>query len=55
MAYRPTVMGQPLRTTTTTDGRTLAFAVWGDSDGFPVVQLHGTPGCRLERWPDEDL
>jgi pimeloyl-ACP methyl ester carboxylesterase len=55
MAYRPTLMGQALRTTTTTDGRTLAFAVWGDTDGFPVVQLHGTPGCRLERWPDEDL
>jgi len=55
MAYRPTVMGEPLRTATTPDGRTLAFAVWGDPDGFPVVQLHGTPGCRLERWPDEDL
>jgi pimeloyl-ACP methyl ester carboxylesterase len=48
-------MGEPLRTLTTTDGRTLAFAVWGDPDGFPVVQLHGTPGCRLERWPDERL
>jgi pimeloyl-ACP methyl ester carboxylesterase len=37
------------------DGRTLAFAVWGDPDGFPVLALHGTPGCRLERWPDEEL
>ena len=40
---------------TTPDGRTLAFAVWGDADGFPVLGLHGTPGCRLERWPDEEL
>lgn len=48
-------MGDPLRTVTTADGRTLAFAVWGDPDGFPVLALHGTPGCRLERWPDEDL
>jgi pimeloyl-ACP methyl ester carboxylesterase len=48
-------MGEPLRTVTTPDGRTLAFAVWGDTDGFPVLALHGTPGCRLERWPDEDL
>ena len=37
------------------DGRTVAFAVWGDPNGFPVLQLHGTPGCRLNRWPDEDL
>jgi pimeloyl-ACP methyl ester carboxylesterase len=37
------------------DGRVLAFAVWGDPDGFPVLALHGTPGCRLERWPNEDL
>lgn len=48
-------MGEPLNTVTAPDGRTLAFAVWGDPDGFPVVQLHGTPGCRLERWPNEDL
>jgi pimeloyl-ACP methyl ester carboxylesterase len=39
----------------TPDGRELAFALWGDPDGFPVLTLHGTPGCRLERWPDEDL
>ena len=37
------------------DGRTVAFAVWGDPDGFPVLALHGTPGCRLNRWSDEDL
>jgi len=48
-------MGEALRTVVIPDGRSLAFAVWGDSDGFPVLGLHGTPGCRLERWPDEDL
>ena len=48
-------MGEPLRTVTTSDGRVLAFAVWGEPDGFPVLALHGTPGCRLERWPDEEL
>jgi pimeloyl-ACP methyl ester carboxylesterase len=48
-------LGEPLRTTVAPDGRTLAFAVWGDPDGFPVLALHGTPGCRLERWPDEEL
>ena len=35
------------------DGRTLCFAEWGDPDGFPVFALHGTPGGRLDRHPDE--
>jgi pimeloyl-ACP methyl ester carboxylesterase len=35
------------------DGRQLAYAVWGDPAGSPVVVLHGTPGCRLNRYPDE--
>ena len=48
-------MGEPLKTVETSEGRVLAFAVWGDPDGFPVLALHGTPGCRLERWPNEDL
>jgi len=48
-------VGEPLRTLETPDGRTLAYAVWGDPDGFPILALHGTPGCRLERWPHEDL
>ena len=48
-------MGKPLETVKTADGRTLAYAVWGDPDGFPVLSLHGTPGCRLERWPDETV
>jgi pimeloyl-ACP methyl ester carboxylesterase len=37
------------------DGREVAFAVWGDPAGFPVMRLHGTPGCRLMRWPDETV
>jgi pimeloyl-ACP methyl ester carboxylesterase len=48
-------VGEPLLTLETPDGRELAFALWGDPDGFPVLALHGTPGCRLERWPDEEL
>jgi pimeloyl-ACP methyl ester carboxylesterase len=35
------------------DGRALCFAEWGDPLGFPVVGLHGTPGGRLNRHPDE--
>lgn len=48
-------MSESLLTLETPDGRELAYALWGDLDGFPVLVLHGTPGCRLERWPDEDL
>jgi pimeloyl-ACP methyl ester carboxylesterase len=41
------------QTTTAPDGRTLCFAEWGDPGGFPVFALHGTPGGRLDRHPDE--
>jgi pimeloyl-ACP methyl ester carboxylesterase len=41
-----------LSTLTLPDGRTLAYAQWGDPDGSPIVGLHGTPGCRLNRHPD---
>jgi pimeloyl-ACP methyl ester carboxylesterase len=44
-----------LRTVEAPDGRTVAFALWGDRDGFPVFGNHGCPSSRLERWPDEDL
>src|SRR5579864_7437570 len=40
---------------TTSDGRTLAFCTWGDPDGTPVFSLHGTPGSRLGRHPDEGV
>jgi pimeloyl-ACP methyl ester carboxylesterase len=48
-------MGESLKTTTSADGRVIAFAVWGDPSGFPVLALHGTPGSRLQRWPNEEL
>lgn len=41
------------RTIELADGRTLGYAEWGDPDGTPVLSLHGTPGCRLNRPPDE--
>jgi pimeloyl-ACP methyl ester carboxylesterase len=34
------------------DGRALAYSEWGDPDGAPMFALHGTPGCRLNRHPD---
>ena len=37
------------------DGRTLAFAEWGDPDGFPVFSLHGSPSSRLWRHYDESV
>jgi pimeloyl-ACP methyl ester carboxylesterase len=42
-------------TITLPDGRALAHAEWGDPDGTPVFYLHGTPGSRLERFPDDEL
>ena len=30
------------------DGRALAYAEFGQSDGLPVVYCHGSPGSRLE-------
>lgn len=32
---------------TTADGRTVAYAEYGDADGAPVLFLHGTPGSRV--------
>jgi pimeloyl-ACP methyl ester carboxylesterase len=36
-----------LSTCTLPDGRTLAWGEFGDPDGVPVIQMHGTPGGRL--------
>ena len=32
------------------DGRSLAYAEFGDPDGRPVLFFHGTPGYRLNPW-----
>lgn len=37
------------------DGRQGAYCDGGDPDGYPVIGLHGTPGCRFSRWPAESL
>jgi pimeloyl-ACP methyl ester carboxylesterase len=50
-----TVVADRLRVVVAPDGREVAFAVWGDPAGFPVLAMHGTPGCRLSRWPHEEL
>jgi pimeloyl-ACP methyl ester carboxylesterase len=41
-----------LLTLTLPDGRTLGYAAWGDPAGQPIISIHGTPGCRLSRHPD---
>jgi pimeloyl-ACP methyl ester carboxylesterase len=37
------------------DGRTLAFNEHGDFSGKPVFFIHGNPGSRLLRHPDENI
>jgi pimeloyl-ACP methyl ester carboxylesterase len=44
-----------LETLTLPDGRTLAYAQWGDPAGRPIIALHGTPGCRLNRHPSDEM
>src|SRR5918998_48359 len=34
------------------DGRSLAYAEWGDPDGRPVLGCHGSPSSRFERHGD---
>ena len=41
------------RTVTGPDGRSIGVARWGAPGGTPVLSLHGTPGSRLTRPPDE--
>jgi pimeloyl-ACP methyl ester carboxylesterase len=35
------------------DQRQIAYLDGGDPAGYPVIGLHGTPGCRLNRLPDD--
>jgi pimeloyl-ACP methyl ester carboxylesterase len=44
-----------MNTVTLDDGRTVAYAEWGDPSGRPLFSLHGTPGCRFSRHPDPRL
>ena len=37
------------------DGRVVAYLDGGDPAGYPVIGLHGTPGCRLNRLPDDSV
>ncbi|HEY0199907.1 MAG TPA: alpha/beta hydrolase [Rhodanobacter sp.] len=38
----------PMQTMVLRDGRTLAYAEFGQMDGDPVFYFHGSPSCRLE-------
>ena len=37
------------------DGRTLAYTIHGDLQGYPIVFFHGNPGSRYMRHPDETI
>ncbi len=50
---RTTAVPRSDSTVTLRDGRSLAWAEWGDPAGRPVVLFHGGPGSRL-LCPDED-
>lgn len=43
------------KTITLKDGRTLAYTEHGDLSGYPVFFMHGNPGSRLMRHPDESI
>jgi pimeloyl-ACP methyl ester carboxylesterase len=39
----------------TSDGRVITFLEGGDTAGYPVIGLHGTPGCRFNRLLDDSV
>jgi pimeloyl-ACP methyl ester carboxylesterase len=39
----------------TADGRVLAVAEWGDRDGLPLIEIHGTPGGRISYRTDPSI
>lgn len=48
------VVGERSQIVTAADGRSLRVAHWGDLGGTPILSLHGTPGSRLSRHPNEE-
>src|SRR4051812_23483529 len=48
-------MNEQVGSVASDDGRVLAWVEGGDRAGYPVIGLHGTPGCRLSRWPDDSV
>src|SRR6266496_2748375 len=47
--------GSAVRAIRLRDGRSLAYAEWGDPAGRPVLHFHGIPGSRFERHADDGL
>jgi pimeloyl-ACP methyl ester carboxylesterase len=43
---------KPARTVRLRDGRTLAYAEWGDPEGSVVIECHGNPGSRVLVWDE---
>ena len=44
-----------MRTLVLADDRTLAYDLYGDPDGVPVIFSHGFSDSRLIRNPDDEL
>jgi pimeloyl-ACP methyl ester carboxylesterase len=43
------------RTLRLPDDRQICYETGGDPGGYPVIGLHGEPGCRFSRWPDNSV
>ena len=53
MINTKTEAAPPVLFHTLADGRTLAYAIYGDSEGLPVLYFHGGNGSRIEaQWFD---
>lgn len=50
-----TQSGATTRSVDLRDGRTIGVLDGGDPSGYPVLGLHGTPGCRLNRMVDDSV
>jgi pimeloyl-ACP methyl ester carboxylesterase len=49
------VSDEPSGAVALSDGRTVTYQDGGDPAGYPVIGLHGTPGCRLNRMLDDSV